>query len=182
VNICHCIELSCCVRVFQFHLHIISSCMSQYLCPSLHWACLLYLCHVLMQDHAHVWRKRLFMWWVPQPCLAPCKYYEIISLIALNNTNHRRTDSLADWATLEAMLRSFVLELTVTNAAVSYFVKRFELTIESASVIASIIGFMVSNTWRVFIAYPNCFHSIYLLLIHTSCYPFEFFRTSLLVF
>jgi hypothetical protein len=86
------------------------------------------------------------MWQVPQPCLDSCKYYEIISLIALNNTNHRRTDSLADWATLEAMLRSFGLELTVTNAAVSYFVKRFELTIESASVIASIIGFMVSNT------------------------------------
>ncbi|KAL7532013.1 hypothetical protein ACHAXR_004373 [Thalassiosira sp. AJA248-18] len=36
----------------------------------------------------------------------------------------------------------FGVELTVNNAAVSYFVKRFELTIESASAIASIFGFM----------------------------------------
>mmetsp|Transcript_15223 Transcript_15223/g.33204 ORF Transcript_15223/g.33204 Transcript_15223/m.33204 type:complete len:338 (-) Transcript_15223:385-1398(-) len=37
----------------------------------------------------------------------------------------------------------FGVELTVNNAAVSYFVKRFELSIESASAIASIFGFMV---------------------------------------
>eukprot|EP00580_Thalassiosira_gravida_P011730 CAMPEP_0201626384 /NCGR_PEP_ID=MMETSP0493-20130528/1796_1 /ASSEMBLY_ACC=CAM_ASM_000838 /TAXON_ID=420259 /ORGANISM="Thalassiosira gravida, Strain GMp14c1" /LENGTH=472 /DNA_ID=CAMNT_0048096477 /DNA_START=1537 /DNA_END=2955 /DNA_ORIENTATION=- len=36
----------------------------------------------------------------------------------------------------------FGVELTVNNAAVSYFVKRFELTIETASAIASIFGFM----------------------------------------
>lgn len=36
----------------------------------------------------------------------------------------------------------FGVELTVNNAAVSYFVKRFELTIEVASAIASIFGFM----------------------------------------
>lgn len=36
----------------------------------------------------------------------------------------------------------FGVELTVNNAAVSYFVNRFELTIESASAIASIFGFM----------------------------------------
>lgn len=36
----------------------------------------------------------------------------------------------------------FGVELTVNNAAVSYFVRRFELTIESASAIASIFGFM----------------------------------------
>lgn len=37
----------------------------------------------------------------------------------------------------------FGVELTVNNAAVTYFVDRFELTIESASAIASIFGFMV---------------------------------------
>ena len=37
----------------------------------------------------------------------------------------------------------FGVELTVNNAAVSYFVYRFELSIESASAIASIFGFMV---------------------------------------
>jgi len=36
----------------------------------------------------------------------------------------------------------FGVELTVNNAAVSYFVNRFELTIETASAIASIFGFM----------------------------------------
>lgn len=36
----------------------------------------------------------------------------------------------------------FGVELTVNNAAVSYFVARFELSIESASAIASIFGFM----------------------------------------
>lgn len=36
----------------------------------------------------------------------------------------------------------FGVELTVNNAAVSYFVDRFELEIESASAIASIFGFM----------------------------------------
>mmetsp|Transcript_2645 Transcript_2645/g.4894 ORF Transcript_2645/g.4894 Transcript_2645/m.4894 type:complete len:486 (-) Transcript_2645:183-1640(-) len=36
----------------------------------------------------------------------------------------------------------FGVELTVNNAAVSYFVTRFELTIETASAIASIFGFM----------------------------------------
>jgi NNP family nitrate/nitrite transporter-like MFS transporter len=36
----------------------------------------------------------------------------------------------------------FGVELTVNNAAVTYFVNRFELTIESASAIASIFGFM----------------------------------------
>lgn len=36
----------------------------------------------------------------------------------------------------------FGVELTVNNAAVSYFVYRFELSIESASAIASIFGFM----------------------------------------
>jgi len=36
----------------------------------------------------------------------------------------------------------FGVELTVNNAAVSYFVNRFELSIEAASAIASIFGFM----------------------------------------
>jgi NNP family nitrate/nitrite transporter-like MFS transporter len=36
----------------------------------------------------------------------------------------------------------FGVELTVNNAAVSYFVSRYDLTIESASAIASIFGFM----------------------------------------
>eukprot|EP00581_Thalassiosira_minuscula_P016633 CAMPEP_0183725158 /NCGR_PEP_ID=MMETSP0737-20130205/19659_1 /TAXON_ID=385413 /ORGANISM="Thalassiosira miniscula, Strain CCMP1093" /LENGTH=493 /DNA_ID=CAMNT_0025956005 /DNA_START=89 /DNA_END=1570 /DNA_ORIENTATION=- len=36
----------------------------------------------------------------------------------------------------------FGVELTVNNAAVSYFVTRFELSIESASAIASVFGFM----------------------------------------
>ena len=41
----------------------------------------------------------------------------------------------------------FGVELTVNNAAVTYFVDRFELEIESASAIASIFGFMVRTTF-----------------------------------
>ena len=37
----------------------------------------------------------------------------------------------------------FGVELTVNNAAVSFFVREFELSIESASAIASVFGFMV---------------------------------------
>lgn len=74
----------------------------------------------------------------------------------------------------------FGVELTVNNAAVSYFVKRFELSIESASAIASIFGFMVRNTYDdLYFTFQVSLR--YRLLIHTSRYHFECFRTYSLV-
>ena len=48
----------------------------------------------------------------------------------------------------------FGVELTVNNAAVSFFVNEFELSVPAASAIASIFGFMVRSNTCVFLEVP----------------------------